>query len=107
MVKKFGVPAHPPAVGVIIIVAKIEVLPTLVAVKAGKLPVPLAPNPMDVLLLVQLKVVPATGPVNTVAGTAAPLQTIIFAGAVTVGTGLTVIVKVVGVPLQEEPTGTL
>ena len=83
----------------------IGVVPVLVAVKAGTLPVPLAAKPIAVLLLVQLKVVPATAPVNVVAVVLAPLHTTWLAGWFTVGVGFTVIVKVVGVPVQTAPPG--
>jgi hypothetical protein len=47
----------------------------LVAVKAGMVgPEPLPAKPIAVLLLVQVKVVPETGPVMAVAGTDDPLQ---------------------------------
>jgi hypothetical protein len=64
----------------------------LVAVKAGTFPVPLATKPMAVLLLVQENVAPGKLLVKFVAGTIAPLHTIIFAGTVTVAVGFTVIV---------------
>ena len=55
MVKLTGVPAHPFAVGVIVITPDIFALLVLVARKAGMLkPLPDAPNPMAVLLLVQV-----------------------------------------------------
>ena len=47
-------PAHPFAVGVNVMVELIGVEPGLVAVNEGKSPFPLAPNPMAVLLFVQL-----------------------------------------------------
>ena len=45
-----------------------------VVVKAGMFPVPPAPRPIAVLLLVQAKNVPVTGPLTEVAGTVNPLQ---------------------------------
>ncbi len=60
--------------GVIIINALMGTVNVLVVVKAGMLVVPVAANPMAVLLLSQAKVVPATGPVIGVDGAAAPLQ---------------------------------
>ena len=52
-----------------------EALVAFIAVKDGMLfPEPLAASPMSGLLLVQLKVVPDTGLVIGVAGTASPLQ---------------------------------
>ncbi len=74
MVYPDAIPAQPLAVGVIIICATIGPGPGLVAVKPGMLPVPEAPRPMPVLLLVHEKRVPETGPVNGVAGAVAPLQ---------------------------------
>jgi hypothetical protein len=46
-----GVPTHPFAVGVTVMVAITVVEPGFVAVKDGILPVPLAANPMDGALL--------------------------------------------------------
>ena len=58
MVKFCGVPAHvAPALvydGVTVIVPVIGVVPALVAVKLGMLPLPLAPKPIAVLLFDQL-----------------------------------------------------
>jgi hypothetical protein len=51
MVNDIGVPTHPFAVGVTVIVAITVVMPTLVAVKDGIFPVPLPVNPMDGVLL--------------------------------------------------------
>ena len=63
------------AVGVIDIVSVMEALVEFRAVKDGMLfPEPLAANPMPGLLLVHVNVVPSTGPVIGVAGTASPLQ---------------------------------
>ena len=56
------------AVGTIVIIPEIGFKVVLVAVNEGTFPVPLAANPMAVLLLVHVKVVPFTGPVGTVAG---------------------------------------
>jgi hypothetical protein len=71
-----------------------------VAVKPGVFPVPLAARPIELFELFQLKVVPATLLVNADAGTAPPLQTMMFAGTTTFGVGLTVIVYETGVPTQ-------
>ena len=57
---------------------------------------------MAVLLLVQLYTVPATGPVKACV-TVAPAHTTWLATGFTVGIGLTVIVKVIGVPGQVTP----
>ena len=53
IVNVIGAPVQPLAVGVTVIVPLIAVTPALVAVKLGILPVPDAPRPMAVLLLVQ------------------------------------------------------
>jgi hypothetical protein len=71
-----GVPGHPLAVGVTVIVDVTAVVPVLMALKAAMLPLPLAASPMDVLLLVQLKVVPATAPLKVTAVVEAPLHTV-------------------------------
>jgi hypothetical protein len=47
----------------------------LIAVNEAILPVPLAANPMDGLLLVQLNTVPVTDPVKLTAAVAAVLHT--------------------------------
>ena len=66
------------------------------------LPVPLAPNPIAVFVFVQLYTVPVTAPVK-LAMVLAPIHTVWFACATTVGVGLTVMVNVVGVPTQLTP----
>lgn len=71
-------------------VAVISVLPVLVAVNCGTLPVPDAANPIAVFEFVQLMVTPVEGVVTKfVAGTITPSFTVMFAGAVTDGTGFT------------------
>lgn len=72
----------------------IGVVPELVAVKDGVLPVPLAARPMAALELVHAKVAPVGVLVKLLAGTGPPAHTVIFAGTVTVGTGLTTTVVV-------------
>ena len=52
---------HPLIVAVTLIVAVIGFAVVLVAVKAPIFPVPLAANPMAILLFVQLKVTPTVG----------------------------------------------
>ena len=69
IVKVIGVPLHPESIGVTVIVLTIGKVPEFVAVKLGKLPVPLAPSPIAVLLFVQLKVAPAFGELKVVTGT--------------------------------------
>ena len=91
-------------VGVTVMVAVTGVLvPVLMAVNDGIVPVPLAPSPMEVLLLLQLYTVPATGPVIVTAVVAVPLHTVWLAITFTDGVGLTVIVKVLDVPVQVVP----
>ena len=55
-------------------VAVCTILVVLVAVKLAMLPVPVAANPIVVLLLVQLYTVPATVPVKFTAVVADPLH---------------------------------
>ena len=81
-------------------VAVIGALVVLVAAKEAMLPVPLAARPIAVLLLVQLYTVPVTAPLKVTAVVLAPLHTTSLDTAFTVGVGLTVIVKVRGVPEQ-------
>jgi hypothetical protein len=71
----------------------------LVATNEGISPVPFAASPIDVLVLVQLYVIPvATG--NVIAGLVLPAHTILSMIAGMTGAGLTVIVNVCGVPIQ-------
>ncbi len=69
-----GVPAHPFAVGVTVIVALIGEVVALVVVNDGRLPEPLAARPIAVLLFVQVNVVPPTGPDKFVIGATTPAQ---------------------------------
>jgi hypothetical protein len=69
-----GVPTHPFADGVTVMVATTLVVPTLAAVKEGMLPVPLPARPMDGVLLTHAKVVPTTGPEMGIAAVVTPLQ---------------------------------
>lgn len=77
--------------------------PLLIAVKDGMLPLPLAANPMEVVLLVQLYTVPATVPEKFTAAVGALLHTTWLATAFTVGAGFTVIVNVFAVPVHVLP----
>ena len=74
MVKDNGVPIHPLADGVTVIVATTGVVPALVAVKEGTFPDPLAARPMEGVLFTQVKVVPDTGLPKVIAVVEAPLQ---------------------------------
>ena len=86
-----GVPVHPFAIGVTVIVAVIGDVPVLVAVYAGMFPMPLVPKP-TLIEDVHEKLVPVTGPLKLIAVPAAPLQCTLSLILVDVGFGLTVIV---------------
>ena len=107
MVNVFGVPVQvtPPLLytGVTVIVAVCKILVVLVAVKLAILPVPVAANPTVVLVLVQLKTVPATVPVKFTGAVGEPLHNTWLPGCPTVGVGFTVIVKVIDGPVQVTP----
>jgi hypothetical protein len=68
-----GIPVHPFAVGITVIVAVIGEVVAFVAVNEGIFPAPLAARPIAVLLFVQVNVVPLTGPDKLVIG-ATPAQ---------------------------------
>ena len=97
IVKVRAAPTHEPTTGVTVIVAVCCVV-TLADVKL-KSPEPLAAKPMSVLEFVQLYVVPAIFDAKTLEIGAFP-QAVIFDGCVNVGTFSTVILKVMGVPVQ-------
>ncbi len=97
MVKLTALPMQLPICGVTVMVA-VSVLVTPAAVKL-RLPAPEAASPMAVLEFVQLKVVPGGLPVK-LTFTVCPPQVITGAGWVTVGVGLTVMVKVWAGPVQ-------
>ena len=69
-----GVPVHPFAVGVTVIVAVIGEVVAFVAVNEGISPDPFAGRPIAVLLFVQVNVVPLTGPDKLVIGATTPVQ---------------------------------
>ena len=69
-----GVPGQAPKVGVIVIVEVIGPAVALVAVKAGKLVVPLAAKPIAAFEFVQVNVAPTGALTKVFAGTAAPAQ---------------------------------
>jgi hypothetical protein len=105
MVKDKGVPTHPLAVGVTVMVAITGAVPVLVAVKEGIFPDPLPARPMDGVELTHVKVVPATGPPRVTIVVAAPLQYATLLIALTVGVGYTVMVKENGVPTHPLAVG--
>lgn len=86
MVNVTGVPVQAPTAGVTVMVATTGAVPVLVAVKDAILPVPLAANPIEGVLFVQLNVVPGTVPVKLTAAVAALLHTVWLAGCATLGT---------------------
>ena len=75
-----------------VMVAVISDVVLLMAVKAGRLPVPLAASPMDGLLFVQVNTVPFTGLVKATGCVVPPLQISWLRGVSTSGVGFTVIV---------------
>ena len=77
------------------------------AVKAAILPVPLAASPMAGLVLFQLYTMlpPVVGLLKFTAVVSAPLHNVWLPTAFTVAVGLTVIVKLIGVPTQPAATG--
>ena len=64
-----------------------EPLVVLVAVNAGISPDPLAPKPMAVLELIQVKVVPFTGETILVTGTGLPIHGAKLGSVLIVGLG--------------------
>ena len=74
MVNVCGMPGQPAADGVTDIVAVTGALVKLMAVKAGIFPLPEAAKPIDVLLFVQLKVVPLIAPEKVTRFVDAPLH---------------------------------
>jgi len=88
------------AVGLTFIVATTGAELVFVATKDGMFPEPLAASPIEVLLFVQLYVVPVTPPVNVTSVVEAPLHTAGSAITFVVGVGLTVIVKLPDGPAQ-------
>ena len=83
--------------------------PVFIAMKLGILPVPLAANPIDGALLVHVNVNAPVGPVvglvKLIAAVGVPLQTIWLATGFTTGLGFTVMVNVIGVPVQPPALG--
>ena len=75
MVNVSGVPGHPLAAGVTVIVAVMTVLLLFTAIKDGIFPFPLAAKPMAVLLFVQLNEVVATELVKLIGLVVTPLHT--------------------------------
>lgn len=99
-VNVFGVPSQAFANGVTVIVATIIALVVFTGVKEAIFPVPVAARPIVGSLFVQVKVLPVTGPVKLTAVVAAPWHLVWLFIVVTVGVGLTLMVKVLLLPLQ-------
>lgn len=93
MTKLWPGPAQP-LVGVTVMVAVIGEVPVFSAVKLGMLPLPLAANPIAVLLFVHVKLVPATELLKAIPPVCTPAQNDCAEGAITSGAALTVIVLV-------------
>ncbi len=85
-----------------VIVATTGTFVAFVAVNDKISPVPAAAKPIDGVLLVQLNTMipPLTGVVKLILAVGAPLHTTWLATGSTTGGGLTVIVKLIGVPTQ-------
>jgi hypothetical protein len=80
--------------------------PILFAIKAGISPVPFAGRPMDGILFVQVNVVPLNVGINVTPFVVSLLHTIWLAGSTArSGDGFTVIVNVLGVPVQVRRVG--
>lgn len=79
-----------PLNGVTEMVAVMGVLPGLAVVKLLMLPVPPAARPMEVLVLVQVYVVPLMEEVKANAPVADPAQKTVSCGTTTLGAGFTV-----------------
>jgi len=107
MVKVIGVPMQPVGpTGVTVMVATSGPLVVFVVTNGAISPVPLAARPMAGVLLVQLYTVPGTLPVvplNGITKVVAPVQYALLATGATVGSGLTVMVKVLNGPVQVVP----
>ena len=91
--------------GVTVIVATTGAVPTFVAVKLGILPTPAPASPMPGWLFVHWKNTPGIGVMKVTGAVGVPLHSnwLDGNGAVITGVGLTVIVKVFGVPTQLTP----
>lgn len=95
-----GIPTQLLADGVTITLAILPALPELTVANTGRLPIPLAASPIDVVLFVQLYVVPVTLPVKLTGEMKAPLHNVWSLVGITFGVGLTVMVNVSFCPLQ-------
>lgn len=80
--------------------AVIPELAVLIALKLGILPVPLAGRPIEGFELVHVRTVPGGVLVKLVDETVVPVHITEFAGTITVGNGLIVMVKLYSAPVQ-------
>ena len=90
MVKVCARPLHPSLIGVMVIVDIMGVVPLFVTRNAEISPVPLALNPMAVLLFVQLKVAPEV-PEKFIGPKDSPAHFVKIPTALTEGNGFTII----------------
>lgn len=102
IVNVIGVTTQPAATGVTVMVATSGPVVPLVAVNGAMSPVPDAANPIAGVLLVQLNTVPGE-PANGINSVVALLQYILLAIGVAAWAVLTVIVNVIGTPVQVVP----
>jgi len=94
IVKVIGAPGHVPKVGVTVIVLVIGAVVVFVAVKTGKLVMPLEANPIEALELVHVYVAPTGVLAKVLAATLTPAQTVMLGSAVITGTEFTVTIVV-------------
>lgn len=106
MIKVFGLLLQDGTVlltAVTVMAAIAGLLPVLIPVKEAIFPVPLAANPTDVLLFVQLYTAPGTELLKFT-GIVLKLLQVIWSGILaSTGVGFTVISNETGVPLQAVP----
>lgn len=107
MVKVNGTPTQVVSVllGVTVTVAVTGTVPVLVAMKLGISPTPDAARPIEGWLFVHWKNTPGIAVVNVIGAVADPLHSTWLPGGgpSSLGVGLTVITKVLGVPVQVTP----
>jgi hypothetical protein len=101
IVNEVVAPEQPFSVGVTVTVPTIFA-PVLfgAAVKFVICVLPVAPKPVAIFVFVHAKVAPVGVEIQSSGLTKSPGQTVIFAGVETLGFGFTVIVKLVGLPIQ-------
>lgn len=95
-----GDPLHPFTMGVTVMVAVFDSVVLFSVLNAGTFPLPLAGSPIEVLELVQVKVVPGMLLLKLEADTGLLAHTVKFPGVTTVGVGLMVIVYEDDGPIQ-------